>query len=275
MASREGEIIKKDNSSAHLFSVSGLILSVAGVFSGSQKTVSVTPENVSVTPENMAAETRIRIAPNSPARDILNTENRVSSNNPVCSGSRHEKSVLELIQLDIKQHRREAIAIGAILIILSAFFFYNYVKAGVVLLSLTAMGALSRAWQRFFPLEFGIELVMLATVISGVIYGAFAGMAVGLISLVLSTLLTQEDPGKMWPAFIAILLIGFLSGTLSISNISRWGVIFTVAYDVVISIIAISTGRSAVKTFIFDATHIAFNYFIFFNVAPILMRILA
>lgn len=148
-------------------------------------------------------------------------------------------------------------------------------KAGVVLLSLTVMGAVSRAWQRFFPLEFGIELVMLATVLSGAIYGAFAGLAVGLIALVLSTLLTQEDPGKMWPAFITVSLIGFLAGTLAIANIAVWGVIFTVVYDAIISVIYISSGRSVIKTLIFDATHIAFNYFVFYNIAPALVSIVA
>lgn len=268
---REGDIIKRDKASAHLFSVSGLVLSVAGVFSGAQKTVSVTAENIIA--EKVIAENRV--TSNSHAQDIVNTENRVSSNNPVCSGSRHEKSVFELIKLDFKQHRRVVIAIGAILIILSAFFFYNYMKAGIVLLSLTFMGAISRVWQRFFPLEFGIELVMLATVVSGVTYGAAAGLIVGFISLVLSTLLTQEDPGKMWPAFLAISIIGILSGTLSVVNLSLWGVIFTVIYDAIISVIYISSGHSAIKTLVFDATHIAFNYFVFYHIAPVLISIIA
>ncbi|MBU4245417.1 MAG: hypothetical protein ABIF85_05730 [Nanoarchaeota archaeon] len=271
MTLREGGIIKKDKSSMQLFSVSGLVLSVAGVFSGAQKTVSVTDENIIA--EKVNAENRVTL--NSPARDIVNAENRVSSNNPACSGSRHEKSVLELIKLDFKKHRRVVIAIGAILLILSAFFFYTYMKAGIVLLSLIFMGAISRVWQRFFPFEFGIELVMLATVVSGVTYGAAAGLIVGFVSLVLSTLLTQEDHGKMWPAFITIMVIGFLAGTLTIANIALWGVIFTVLYDAIISVIYISSGHSAIKTLVFDATHIAFNYFVFYHIAPTLVSIVA
>jgi|GEM_PF-1172901 len=252
---REGKTIKKDKASANLFSVSGIVLSVAGIFSGSKKTVSVAAENI--------------IAENAGA------DNNVPLSKQVRSSSRSEKSIIELIKMDFEQHRRIAIAAGSILLVFSAFFFYNYMRAGIVLLSLTAMGAISRAWQRFFPLEFGIELVMLATVVSGVAYGAAAGLIVGFVSLVLSTLLTQEDPGKMWPAFITIMVIGFLAGTLTIANIAMWGVIFTVLYDAIISVIYISSGHSAIKTFIFDATHIAFNYFVFYNIAPALISFVA
>ena len=262
---REGETVKKGKSSKQIFSVSGLILSVAGIFSGSQKEVPAAAENGSVFDENRIA--RIESAQNRENQDPLNSPDRKSS--------RREKSVLELIKLDFNQHRKAATIVGAIVLILSAVFFYNYMRAGVVLLSLAFMGAISRVWQRFFPLEFGIEFVMLATVISGFTYGAFAGAAVGLISLVASTLLTQEDPGKMWPAFLAISVIGFLAGTLSFANLALWGVIFTVIYDAIISVIYISSGHSAIKTLMFDATHIAFNYFVFYHIAPVLVSIIA
>ncbi|VVB60111.1 Uncharacterised protein [uncultured archaeon] len=225
------------------WSVSGMILGVAGALSGSPKATSLRADNK---------------AP------LVSTV----KNNP-----RYDKSVIELIKSDMKQHRQAIIAASAVLFVLSAVFFYNYMRAGIVLLALTGMGAVSRTWQRFFPLSFGIELVMLATVISGVVYGALAGAIVGIVSMVLSTLLTQEDPGKMWPAFATITLIGILSGTLPIANIALWGVIFTVVYDAIISAIYIATGFSPIKTLIFDATHIAFNYFIFYNLAPVLMSI--
>ncbi len=226
------------------WSVSGMILGVAGVLSSPTKTASSKPKD------------------SPPANSI--------KNNP-----RYDKTVLELIKSDMKQHRQAVIAASAVLFVLSAIFFYSYMRAGIVLLALTGMGVVSRAWQRFFPLSFGIELVMLATVVSGVIYGALAGAIVGVVSMVLSTLLTQEDPGKMWPAFLTITLIGFLAGTLSIANIALWGVIFTVMYDAIISVIYIASGFSPIKTLIFDATHIAFNYFVFYNLAPVLMSIVA
>lgn len=185
--------------------------------------------------------------------------------------SRLDKSVFELIKLDAKQHEQALRTLALIAAAASVFLFFNYLKAGIVLISLTALGAISRAWQRFFPVEFGVELVMLATVISGFAYGAFAGLFVGVVSLILSTILTQEDPGKMWPAFATIGFIGFLAGTLTIANVALWGVIFTVAYDAIITAIYISMGFSIIKTLIFDATHIAFNYFVFYHVAPILI----
>lgn len=246
-AVREGEKKSEWN-----LSVSRLVLSIAEIFSSSKKTEYLKAESSSV----------MRKAPQA----ML--ENPAPLAKSFQDISRHEKSIIELIKMDFGRHRKEAIALGAILFLLSAFFFFSYMKAGVVLLSLTVMGAISRAWQRFFPLEFGIELVMLATVVSGVAYGAAAGLIVGFVSLVLSTILTQEDPGKMWPAFLTISIIGFLAGTLTIANIALWGVIFTVLYDAIISVIYISSGHSVIKTLIFDATHIAFNYFVFYHIAP-------
>lgn len=244
-----------------LWSVSGMVLSIAGIMSAPSRSVPSKPKsNASM----------LQPPADNPPRAYQAAESRHHQDNPTRDVSRYDKSVFELIKSDAKQYRRELNAIGIVLFAISAFLFYNYMKAGIVILSLMAMGALSRAWQRFFPLEFGIELVMLATVISGVAYGAMAGAVVGVVSLVASTLLTQEDPGKMWPAFATIVLIGFLAGTIPIANIALWGVIFTAAYDAVISVIYISMGFSIVKTLIFDATHIAFNYFVFYNVAPLL-----
>lgn len=238
--------IKEAASPKKSLSVSGLVFAVAGLASEQPK-----------------------------SRISIKAETKIHSTDISITDSRREKSVLELIKYDIKQHRREINAVLLILFAASAFIFYNYMKAGIVLLSLTAMGAVSRSWQRFFPLEFGIELVMLATVISGVVYGALAGAAVGFLSLVLSTLLTQEDPGKMWPAFGTIVLIGFFAGTLTIANIALWGVLFTVAYDAIITVIYIAMGFSPIKTLIFDATHIAFNYFVFYSVAPLILSFIA
>lgn len=237
------EIARKEKMRTQLFSVSGIILSVSGALTGAAKTGS----------------SKAEIKAPSAAVD---------------ASPRLEKSVLELIKYDIKQHSREVNAVLLILFAASVFMFSNYMRAGIVLFALTAMGAVSRSWQRFFPLEFGIELVMLATVVSGVAYGALAGAVVGFLSLVLSTLLTQEDPGKMWPAFGTIILIGFFAGTLSIANIALWGVLFTVAYDTIITIIYIAMGFSPIKTLIFDATHIAFNYFVFYHIAPALVSVI-
>ncbi len=177
---------------AKSLSLTGLIFAVAGLASGSSKAASV------------------------------KLESRTHQIPAPISVPRSEKSVLELIKSDMKQHRREVNAALMVLFALSVFFFYNYLKAGLALLALTAMGALSRAWQRFFPIEFGIELVMLATVISGVAYGAIAGAVVGVVSLVLSTILTQEDPGKMWPAFATIVLSAYFPERFRL-QISQYG----------------------------------------------------
>jgi hypothetical protein len=188
---------------------------------------------------------------------------------------RHEKSVLEIIREDAACHRKPLIIAVSVILLLLTFLFSSIVKEYILIVAFIAIGAVSRMWQRFVPIAIGVELVMLFTVIAGILFGPFAGLIVGFLSLSISTLVTEEDISKMWPAFIAIAIVGYLSGAMAITDISLYGLMFTVFYDVFISIIYAATGHSIIKTLIFDATHIAFNYFVFYHIAPNLLKLLA
>lgn len=185
-----------------------------------------------------------------------------------------EKSVLDIIAEDAFSHKKTVAAAAILLIFASGFFFYSSIKALFLLSAFVAIGAVSRMWQRFFPLSFGVELVMLFTVLSAAIYGPLAGLLVGFFALSISTLITQEDIAKMWPSFIAIAAVGYIAGSASVANIAMWGLGLTVLYDAIISVVYVYMGHSIIKTLIFDATHIAFNYFVFFNLAPNLAGLL-
>lgn len=201
-----------------------------------------------------------------------NNENLVHN---IPDRARHEKSVFEIIREDMARHRKPLIIAVSVLLLLLTFLFSSIVKGFILIVAFIAIGAVSRMWQRFVPMAIGVELVMLFTVIAGILFGPYAGMIVGFLSLSISTLVTEEDIAKMWPAFIAIAIVGYLSGAIAIVNVSPYGLMFTIFYDVFITIIYIATGHSLIKTLIFDATHIAFNYFVFYHIAPNLLKLLA
>jgi len=189
--------------------------------------------------------------------------------------ARHEKSVFEIMLDDANKYKKQLIIAVAVIFLVLMFLFSSIIKEFFLLVVFIALGAASRMWQKFIPFSIGAELVMLFTVVAGILFGPFAGLIVGFLSLSISTLVTEEDVSKMWPGFFAIAVVGYLAGTIEITNISTTGLMLTVLYDVMISIIYIATGHSLIKTLIFDATHIAFNYFVFYNLAPFLITLLA
>lgn len=191
------------------------------------------------------------------------------------SGQIPEKSAVKMIGEDAARHKRFLIGVVAVLFFVLAIFFYSDLKALFVIIALIALGAVSRLWQRILPLSIGADLIMLSAVISGVLYGSAAGFIVGLLSLFISAILTQEDLAGMWPSFFAISFVGYLAGFAPVSDISLWGVLLAVLYDAIISVAYMLLGAGGIRTALFVATHVAFNYFVFYDIAPALVNLLA
>ena len=187
------------------------------------------------------------------------------------------KKVLERIQADAAAHKNALNAICIFLATALFFLYFAFVKEAIILAAFIALGAISRLWQRFFPAPIGANLIMLFAVISGAGYGSFAGMLVGIVSLIISSIMVQDDLATTAAPIFAMSVVGYLAGILSISasNISLWGLALTVLYDAVISVEHILLGRANINTVIFVVTHLVFNYFVFFTFAPEIMGLLA
>ncbi len=186
-----------------------------------------------------------------------------------------EKSVLQIIEEDALRHKKLLIAAGAVLFLILIIFFYRDIKAFFSIVALIAIGVLSRLWQRFIPLSIGANLIMLVTVVAGVMYGPLAGISVGVLSLFISAILVLDELATMLPPFFAIALAGYIAGYLPAADISFGGMALTILYDVIISVSYFFLGVAGIRTALFVATHIVFNYFVFYNVAPALINILA
>ncbi len=186
-----------------------------------------------------------------------------------------EMSALEIIKGDALRHKKFLVAAAMAVLLALSFFFYSDLKALLLIIAFIVLGALSRLWQRILPLPFGADLIMLVAVISGVLYGSMAGAVAGFLSFFLSAVLTQEDLASMWPSFLAMALTGYVAGFVPVSDISIGGIILTIFYDAIIFAAYALLGLAGIRTFIFVVTHIAFNYYLFYNVAPVLINLLA
>ncbi|MCK5594031.1 MAG: ECF transporter S component [Candidatus Aenigmarchaeota archaeon] len=160
--------------------------------------------------------------------------------------------------------------------IVTAYPHAPFLKTAIIMMAFIGLGAISRIWLRVIPFQsLGIELILLFTIISGRLFGPVAGVIVGVTSMVLSAIISDEEPMKLWPAFVAIAIVGHLSGVLTIASISVLGIVLTILYDIIISVIYYFLGSSGAKIILFDVTHITWNYWVFYNVAPWLLLLIA
>lgn len=186
------------------------------------------------------------------------------------------KDKIAVIDEFIRGNKQIICLMIVIVFIVTAYPHAPFLKTAIIMMAFIGLGAISRIWLRVIPLQsLGIEFILLFTVISGRLFGPVAGVIVGVTSMVLSAAISDEEPMKLWPAFVAIAIVGHLSGTLSIASISVLGIGLTILYDIIISIIYYFLGSSGAKIILFDVTHIIWNYWVFYNIAPWLLLLIA
>lgn len=184
------------------------------------------------------------------------------------------KDKIAVIDEFIRSHKTLMYVLTAVFFLIAVLPHTQFIKTATVMIAFIFLGVMSRLWLKYIPLQsLGIELILLFTIISGQLFGPAAGVVVGVISIVLSAAVTDEEPMKMWPAFVAIAVIGHLSGVISIASISVLGIVLTILYDAIVSVIYYFLGSSGAKIILFDITHITWNYWVFYNVAPLVVLV--
>jgi len=185
-----------------------------------------------------------------------------------------EKSALAIIEGDALRHKKLIYAIVAALFLAILFIYSSDIKRFLVIIAFIALGSISRLWQRFLPLSIGVNFIMLVTVCAGVLYSPFAGLVVGVLTMFFSAIIVLDEPATMISSFFAIAVVGYISGYVPLAYISIGGLLLTVLYDAILFISFFLFGAGSARTIIFVATHIVFNYFVFYNIAPALVNAL-
>ncbi|MBN2454165.1 hypothetical protein JXB11_01325 [Candidatus Woesearchaeota archaeon] len=158
---------------------------------------------------------------------------------------------------------------------IALFFGISYIKGIAVMAALAAIGAVSLLYNRAIRVSLGIELVMMGTVITGLLYGTIPAAVVGVVSLFFAFLFTAHFTHATFVSFIAIIAVSFLVPVFSGMGITWAGIILTVIYDAIIAAGYLFLGSRVERTILFIATHIAFNVWVFTSVAPRIYGLLA
>ncbi|MBI4438708.1 hypothetical protein HY640_02145 [Candidatus Woesearchaeota archaeon] len=171
--------------------------------------------------------------------------------------------------------RRKTTVAGIAVGIIAVFFMFSYFRQLFLMALFTAIGAFSLLYNRFVRTSLGIELITLGVVITGRLYGPYPALSVGLISLLLAELLTGSLQHKTIISFAGMAVIGLATQLFTTQSITAEGIWLTVIYDAFIAPGYLLLGSNPVRTFLFLATHIAFNVWLFTTIAPLAYRLVS
>ncbi|MEM3374253.1 MAG: hypothetical protein QW757_06025 [Candidatus Woesearchaeota archaeon] len=119
----------------------------------------------------------------------------------------------------------------------------------------------------------GFELCMMAVVLITLAYGRKYGVFVAFASLIGGYILS----GSFKPtSFISIFTLPLISLIVPFFDLPLFylGILMTIIYDVIILPLYILTGSNIYKSFIFFITHIIFNAWVFYFIAPFFLNII-
>jgi hypothetical protein len=123
----------------------------------------------------------------------------------------------------------------------------------------------------------GFEVVTLSTVLIGMTYGPLAGIIMGLTG----RLMEAFSSSKYFSLIITLplyALVGLIAGLFSSAggNIVIIGIILSIAYALISGFLSFAAlGGRASKAVIFAVTEIIVNVFLFANIAPAVLGIMA
>ena len=154
------------------------------------------------------------------------------------------------------------------------FFLY---RPAFLVVSFIALGIVSRIHQRFLRgISIGFETIIFGMAVTGMLYGPWPAVLIGLIALPISVVYTEEDVKWMPVALGGMILTGFLAGTLPITNLLALGMVLTLVYDVTTCAVYLFVFRSRIfTTLLFAVSHLTFNYLLFSRFGETVLSMLA
>jgi len=127
----------------------------------------------------------------------------------------------------------------------------------------------------FRTILFGIELVMFATVLTGMAYGVKAGLFMGLFASALKIIF--QDGFTIIGIFVvpSYTLMGLIAPFLASANVTHVGILLTVIHAVLVSVIIfIMLGGEVSRIAIYLITYIPYNFFLFAYIAPTVFKVM-
>jgi len=120
----------------------------------------------------------------------------------------------------------------------------------------------------------GFELCTLATVLTGITYGPHYGAVTGAVSIFFGFVLSGHFKPSYFISVLILPIIGIISPLFSFPELWQLGVLMTIIYDIIILPLYILMGSRVTSTIIFFITHVLLNFWLFQNIAPIIVGLM-
>jgi uncharacterized membrane protein len=180
------------------------------------------------------------------------------------------------IQIQSKVYKKKYLIISFILLLLLLIMFFGFFKMVFFILLLLLLNILVSYLSKYIPrAHTSIELIMFGTVLVGVSYGSKIGAVFGVIS----ALLYYYAAGR-FSYYVAIFmplyaLVGIFSSIFSNVNILTLGLVCTISYTIISSIIVIFMFNAKFdKAILFGLVNTFFNFIMFKYVANIFLALM-
>ena len=138
---------------------------------------------------------------------------------------------------------------------------------------LSLIGSLSMIYIRYVPELYvtGVELCMMATVLCAKVYGSTVGSFVGFFSLTAAFVISGRIKYTYFISILALTIVGFIVPYFNLS-ITTLGITMTIIYDLIVLPLYVLTGSRIPSSIIYFISHVLFNYWVFSNLAPIILK---
>ena len=185
--------------------------------------------------------------------------------------SRREVKSWAKSRIPLIWRKRYTIAAAAAALIL-LYLFSSFVKMILVMAVFILLGVVSLIYNRWIKTSLGVELIMLGVVISSVEYGFFPGVVVGFVALFFAEIITDRFTYSTFVSFIGIAAVSLAAPWID-AGITWTGIFMTILYDAVIAPGYLIMGSSPWRTLVFVTTHVLFNAWVFFFIAPFALEL--
>jgi hypothetical protein len=147
----------------------------------------------------------------------------------------------------------------------SAFFIVFFAAANVF----------ATLYKRYFYLPVEFEILSLGIVLCSYTYGLTAGLAVAIIGGLAYTVFCTNFSPFTFPMLLGYCLMAVIGTFVPVQNIILLGIIANVAHNMfVFTIYHVFFSYNIFKNLVFSISNIIFNALLFWNLGPLILRIM-
>lgn len=173
----------------------------------------------------------------------------------------------------VRKHYLKAIAVLALLFIISLFFNIS-VKAIFVMSAFIIAGSFSTFYFNYARVPIHLETVKLGTILCAVAYGIYPGIVVGIIATFFGKVLVGRIDEKLPLSMVTISLVAVAAGLFSAADITLLGIVIVLFYNIVMFLLTHFLGGDLAWNLPYETSNFLVNLFWFTRIAPWLIVII-